>query len=593
MDISQRHESALDAGLTLHIMSKTRDCSVFCLRPFRGWTALVTAVVSLGASVLVAAADNPQILRVPTPQGHDIAYSAVVDSSGNFYVAGLLDDRTAASTFGVAKFSAQGQLLWRRNYAGSQGGQFGFVRHLAIDAAGNVLATGTISLPIADSAFGAISVGVKNDVLTVKFDSDGVEQWARRYNGAGDGDDGGVRVATDANGNVYVGGASLEASTDWLLLKYDTAGNLVWRRHRDGATRGNDRLVDLQLGSDNQLAVAGFTEYSTSGFGMQATIAKFDANGNEQWSRNYLASAHRDALPMDLALDNRNNVLVTGLTSVNLQSAEHSTVPFAIKYTSSGALQIELNGATAGGAAVDVDTDGQILLAGAIGQDATDPTFSGAIKSTVNKYDPQGNRLWSVSLGAPGTFDVARVRNAVNDNVFVVGSVLKTNGSDYVVRKLNADGLTLWEQRYNATGSSNDDATDLVVDNEGRALVLGSSSAASNNTAYDLVALLYDAQGAPAQTANLFAPSNLTVTSVTRTAVNLSFNDTNSTESSSSIERCAGAGCTNFVEIARVPANAVSYTDLSLNRRTPYRYRVRALRTDASPYSNIATATTR
>ena len=58
------------------------------------------------------------------------------------------------------------------------------------------------------------------------------------------------------------------------------------------------------------------------------------------------------------------------------------------------------------------------------------------------------------------------------------------------------------------------------------------------------------------------------------------------------VERCQGATCTNFVQIATPPG--ASYADTGLAASTTYRYQVRA--TDAagnlSGYSNVASATT-
>ena len=58
------------------------------------------------------------------------------------------------------------------------------------------------------------------------------------------------------------------------------------------------------------------------------------------------------------------------------------------------------------------------------------------------------------------------------------------------------------------------------------------------------------------------------------------------------VERCQGAACTNFAQIAT--PTATTFNDTGLAASTTYRYRVRA--TDAagnlSGYSNVATATT-
>ena len=58
------------------------------------------------------------------------------------------------------------------------------------------------------------------------------------------------------------------------------------------------------------------------------------------------------------------------------------------------------------------------------------------------------------------------------------------------------------------------------------------------------------------------------------------------------VERCQGAGCTTFAQIAT--PTGTTYNDTGLTATTSYSYRVRA--TDAaanlSGYSNIASATT-
>ena len=60
------------------------------------------------------------------------------------------------------------------------------------------------------------------------------------------------------------------------------------------------------------------------------------------------------------------------------------------------------------------------------------------------------------------------------------------------------------------------------------------------------------------------------------------------------IERCQGAGCTNFAQIATVSGSTLSYSDTGLSASTSYSYRVRA--NDAAGnlgnYSNTASATT-
>jgi chitodextrinase len=90
------------------------------------------------------------------------------------------------------------------------------------------------------------------------------------------------------------------------------------------------------------------------------------------------------------------------------------------------------------------------------------------------------------------------------------------------------------------------------------------------------------------------APANLVATAATATQVNLSW--TGSTDnvgvSGYRIERCLGAGCSNFAQIATT-TNA-TYSDPTAAGSSSYGYRVRAtdLAGNLSDYSNVATATT-
>jgi fibronectin type 3 domain-containing protein len=93
--------------------------------------------------------------------------------------------------------------------------------------------------------------------------------------------------------------------------------------------------------------------------------------------------------------------------------------------------------------------------------------------------------------------------------------------------------------------------------------------------------------------AGLSAPSGLTATARSSTQIDLAWSDTTTNETAFLIERCTGAGCTNFTQIAQVGANVRAYSNTGLTANTTYNYRVRA--TDGqtySPYSFTAGATT-
>jgi len=102
-----------------------------------------------------------------------------------------------------------------------------------------------------------------------------------------------------------------------------------------------------------------------------------------------------------------------------------------------------------------------------------------------------------------------------------------------------------------------------------------------------IVQLVAASSAAPA------APTSLTATAASSSQVNLRWTDTSDNEDGFKIERCQGAGCTTFAQIAQVGPNASSYSDSGLAAGTTYGYRVRAFNSAGdSGYSSPASAAT-
>lgn len=72
------------------------------------------------------------------------------------------------------------------------------------------------------------------------------------------------------------------------------------------------------------------------------------------------------------------------------------------------------------------------------------------------------------------------------------------------------------------------------------------------------------------------SPSGLSATPVNTTRIDLSWTDNNVDETNFGIERCEGAGCSNFAEIGTTGQNATAYSDTTACSGTAYVYRVRA-----------------
>lgn len=89
------------------------------------------------------------------------------------------------------------------------------------------------------------------------------------------------------------------------------------------------------------------------------------------------------------------------------------------------------------------------------------------------------------------------------------------------------------------------------------------------------------------------APAGLSASALSASQIRLTWIDSSSDEQGFKIERCAGAGCTNFAQVVMVGANVTSYTNTGLTASTSYSYRMRAYNASGdSSYSDMASAVT-
>jgi fibronectin type III domain protein len=90
------------------------------------------------------------------------------------------------------------------------------------------------------------------------------------------------------------------------------------------------------------------------------------------------------------------------------------------------------------------------------------------------------------------------------------------------------------------------------------------------------------------------APSGLTVAALSNGGFLLTWTDNSNNEDGFHVERCQGAGCTNFAQVSSVTANGTALQTSALLPSTSYSFRVRAYNgAGSSQYSASASGTTR
>src|SRR6185436_17879068 len=206
-----------------------------------------------------------------------------------------------------------------------------------------------------------------------------------------------------------------------------------------------------------------------------------------------------------------------------------------------------------------------VVNPGAAASNALTFTISPPAAATLTSLSPA-----SAAVGGPG-FTLT-----VNGTGFVSGATVQWNGAARTTTFGSSTQLTAAIP-----------ASDIAVAGTSQVTVVNPGASASNALTFTTTS------GAP-DTQPPTAPSGLTATAVGAAQINLSWTASTDTVGVTGyrVERCQGATCTNFGQIAT--PTGVSYTDPGLTASTTYRYQVRA--TDAagnlSGYSTIASATT-
>lgn len=321
---------------------------------------------------------------------------------------------------------------------------------------GNVTTTGQtqLTVQVTDSFNGTAT---KNLLLRI-VDEPVAEEWARTY--AHTGDDLGWGMAVDANGNVYVTGESHQGSffngdSDYLTVKYDSAGNMVWSKTFDRC--GRDIPWNAAVDSAGNVHVLGWS-YNTETGGDEGVVVKYDPSGNVLWTG--VAPVYYGI--NSIAVDGNSNVYATGwLGTVKYDEAGNQlwvrAFPDILEYGRNSNL-------------VTVDDNGNVYVAGIVWKWFNNDTEY--IEYTVIvKYDPSGNELWVKTLEPSRD-----LRDMAVDN---------GNGFLYVVSS-NSPGILKYDLNGNLLWSRNDlRAYGVAIDGDGN-VYLSSYSCCSG---YDFSAL--------------------------------------------------------------------------------------------------------
>jgi hypothetical protein len=243
---------------------------------------------------------------------YDEAKAVCVNTtSSNIYVAGTSTHAGGIFPYNLdyctIKYSFSGDTVWTRSYNGLVDGPED-VGAMALDRFGNIYVTGGGSRD---------SSGLVYDFLTIKYYLNGDTAWVRKYNVPGGTTAEARAIAIDESLNVYVAGISAGGISGWdyTTVKYHIGGDTAWTRIYNGPANGSDLATAMAMDKSGNIYVTGSSESAGSGTPKDFVTVKYRPNGDTAWIRRYSEPGNGNDLANAIAVDDHDNVYVTGSTS--------------------------------------------------------------------------------------------------------------------------------------------------------------------------------------------------------------------------------------------------------------------------------------
>ena len=311
--------------------------------------------------------------------------------------------------------------------------------------AGMTVATGAAR----DAAKNSYVVGRTFDgtynITLAKYDQDGNLVWMRPYHSGGNAD--GYEVACDADGNVYVAGAS---GSD-VLLKFDPSGDLLW-----ASTTSGWGLRGIAVAPSGSVYAVGVISLDKQ----RVQLKKYDSGGNVIWSKVHQSSSDHD-YGASIAVDQSENLYFGGYTIVPGTGGTRIFRHLLAKYDSFGSLLWSQTSDNTDPQRYEFTVGVAVDGAGNLG--ATGFALSGSYLGETKKYDPFGNMLWKSTFS--GDF-LPQAIAASGENMYVAGGLLNNYQLDYQMLKYGSAGQQLWAATLD-TGASTEYGQGIAADPRG------------------------------------------------------------------------------------------------------------------------------
>ncbi len=331
--------------------------------------------------------------------------------------------------------------------------------------------------------------------------------WVRRLDLGSD--ESGVGIDSRAEAIAVAGYAWPSSTTDWLVVRLNQSGNIIWTRTYDSGA--DDFAYDACVDSGADIHVTGFGQISASAGrpnllrprglgqawktlaidqGIYALTAKYGSGGDLKWLR-----TDPDCLAVGIAADSAGNSYVSGtyLTDIDLDLwlAKFNPAGETIWTRTFNFAPAEI------GYRLALDASGNIAACAYIGDFST-------FDILVLKLTPDGDTIWTrVYDRAPNDAPCGLAVDP-NNSIVVAGATSKDPATgDALILKYDSSGVLVWDNAFDF--DEDDGLTGAACDSAGNIYVAGYTGV---DDVYDCLTMKLDSTGNVLWTATYGGPDN-------------------------------------------------------------------------------------
>ncbi|VAX23895.1 hypothetical protein MNBD_IGNAVI01-269 [hydrothermal vent metagenome] len=322
-----------------------------------------------------------------------------------------------------------------------------------------------------------------DNFLTLKYDKNGDLLWVKTFDSGEGGIDEAHAIALDNEGNVYVTGFASSNSIEldeFYTIKYSSEGEEIWHAIFNGPETGgikwNDRATYIFVDDNQNVYVTGTVEaYDDSTYYVHTNIGvvKYNSEGILKYFDVYDSPYHGDEVPTGISVNKYGHLFISGYTN---EQNYYAGDMILLMYDNSGNLKwnVQYDGSESAddkALMLVTDKEGNAYFCGYQNEQLS----GGTADLFIAKYDTTGTQVWSDVInstieGIDPNLHYPVAMEISPDDNLYIHAY--NTGFENFLTKYDLDGTRKWISFWNGT-TNIFEPSNIVFDSENNIYVMG------------------------------------------------------------------------------------------------------------------------